>query len=61
MNYIIEDRKGHTVAVNSNKDEAIRLARQQQPEGCLLGTIVDDDGNEKGGFIVGQLPANFGM
>lgn len=61
MNYIIEDREGNTVAVNSNKDEAIRIARKHQPTGCLLGTIVDDDGKEHGGFIVGQLPANFGM
>jgi hypothetical protein len=60
MNYVIEDRNGNTVAVHTDKDEACRLARIQEPDGVLIGTIYKD-GKEAGGFLVGQLPANFGM
>ena len=58
--YVIEDRDGFTLAVHADKDEAIRLARIQEPDGVLTGTIIKD-GKEAGGFLVGQLPANFGM
>ena len=58
--YVIETRDGKTVAVHSNKDEACRVARQQEPDGVLIGTIYED-GKEAGGFLVGLLPANFGM
>jgi hypothetical protein len=52
--YVI-DREGVTVAVNEDKDEAIRLAREQYPNDVLTGTVYEN-GREVSGFLVGLVP-----
>lgn len=57
---IIENMSGAVVAKGTTVEQAKADARKLFPDARLIGTIKYDNGTEAG-FIVGKLPADFGM
>jgi hypothetical protein len=55
VSYVIENENGVTVAVNSDKDKAVRRARELEPNAILIGTMYKD-GVETSGFFVSKTP-----
>ena len=55
--YEIETEDGLFVASSTiSREDAVAKARAKAPNERFIGIIVREDGSEKGGFFVGNVP-----
>jgi hypothetical protein len=56
MHFEIETDNGLFVASANTREEAVAKARAKAPGEQLIGTIIDEEGCEVGGFFVSKTP-----